>query len=272
MKKIKILLFILIIGLISLFFINSSNKDTSKNQDLIRVDSPSFNQKISNPLIIKGEARGSWFFEASFPVKLYDGDDQLIGTGVAQAQSDWMTNDFVPFEASIYFNNPKTKKGVLVLEKDNPSGLIKNYDEVKIDVLFSQEEQSSVDLYYYNSSFDKDKDGNVMCSEQGLARVRRNIPLTDTPIQNTLRLLLKGELTQEEINSGITTEYPLEGLDLKGATLKDGVLLLEFDDPNNKTSGGSCRANVLWLQISETAKQFSNVELVKFVPDYLFQP
>ena len=111
-----------------------------------------------------------------------------------------------------------------------------------------------------------------MCSEQGLARVRRNIPLTDTPIQNTLRLLLKGELTQEEINSGITTEYPLEGLDLKGATLKDGVLLLEFDDPNNKTSGGSCRANVLWLQISETAKQFSNVELVKFVPDYLFQP
>ncbi len=265
----RIILLVIGIGLISLFLIN---KNTSENQDLIKVELPLANQEISNPLIVKGKARGSWFFEASFPVKLYDADGQLIGTGIAQAQDDWMTTDFVPFEALIDFDSPKTKNGVLVLEKDNPSGLIENYKEVKIDVFFLQERQRTVDLYYYNSLLDTDSDGNIMCSEQGLYKVQRTIPLTNTPIQDTIKLLLKGELTQEEISSGITTEYPLEGFNLKGASLKDGVLILEFEDPNNKTIGGSCRVNVLRSQIDKTAKQFSEIESVNFIPEYLFQP
>src|SRR5450830_1602835 len=68
----------------------------STKTDFIRLDTPFPNQIIKSPLIIKGVARGSWFFEASFPVILTNWDGLIIAQGTAQAKSDWMTSDFVP--------------------------------------------------------------------------------------------------------------------------------------------------------------------------------
>lgn len=130
----------------------------------------------------------------------------------------------------------------------------------------------TVKLYYYNPALDQDKTGNILCSRKGLVAVERKIPISKTPIQDTIKLLLLGELTDKEQAQGISTEYPLQGLSLKGALLKDGVLTLEFDDPNNKTVGGSCRVGILWFQIETTAKQFSEVQKVRFLPEELFQP
>lgn len=127
-------------------------------------------------------------------------------------------------------------------------------------------------LYYYNSENDKDESENIMCSRKGLTPVEREIPLSKTPIQDTIKLLLEGKLTEEEKARGITTEYPLEGFSLKGASLKDGTLILEFKDPNYKTGGGSCRVGILWFQIEATAKQFEEVKEVHFLPEELFQP
>jgi hypothetical protein len=104
--------------------------------DLIRVESPEPNQTITSPLIVKGEARGYWFFEASFPVKLLDNEENLIALEIATAQSEWMTEEFVPFEAVVEFDDPAAEKGVLVFEKDNPSGLPENADEFRIPVFF----------------------------------------------------------------------------------------------------------------------------------------
>lgn len=130
----------------------------------------------------------------------------------------------------------------------------------------------TVKLYYYNMEQDRDEEGNVLCSRQGLAAVEREIPLTISPVRDAINLLLKGELTPAEEERNIVTEFPLEGLALKNAVLKDGVLTLTFDDPLNKTSGGSCRAGILWFQIEATAKQFPEVKEVKFLPEELFQP
>jgi spore germination protein GerM len=132
--------------------------------------------------------------------------------------------------------------------------------------------ERAVKLYYYNLNLDKDESGNTACSRNGLVAVERKIPITKTPIQDTIKLLLSGGLTDEERAKGISTEYPLEGLSLKGASLKDGVLTLEFDDPNNKTVGGSCRVGILWFQIEATAKQLPEVRQVHFLPEELFQP
>jgi hypothetical protein len=80
---------------------------------------------ISNPVKLSGKARGTWYFEASFPIDVVDWDGRIIGQGVAQANGDWMTEDFVPFTASIKFENATStysKKATLVLKKDNPSG------------------------------------------------------------------------------------------------------------------------------------------------------
>jgi len=159
--------------------------------------------------------------------------------------------------------------------------LAENADELRMPVFFSQEDRESqeedqekraVKLYYYHPELDQDEEGNIACSRKGLVAVERTIPLTETPIQDTIKLLLKGELTEEEKAQGIETEYPLEGFSLEGASLKDGVLTLAFSDPQNKTSGGSCRAGILWFQIEETAKQFPEVKEVRFLPENLFQP
>ena len=38
--------------------------------DQIKVTKPQPNQMVESPLTIEGEARGTWFFEATFPIKL----------------------------------------------------------------------------------------------------------------------------------------------------------------------------------------------------------
>lgn len=106
-------------------------------ENLIRVESPKANETISSPLTAKGEARGFWFFEASFPIRLYDANGKEIAIQIAQAKSEWMTEDFVPFEAILQFSPPETETGTLVLEKDNPSGLPENADELRIPVRFN---------------------------------------------------------------------------------------------------------------------------------------
>ena len=133
-------------------------------------------------------------------------------------------------------------------------------------------ETKTIKLYYYSSELDRDKLGNIACSKNGLVSVEREIPITQTPIQDTIKLLLSGELTKQERTQGIDSEYPLEGFSLKSALLKDGVLTLEFDDSKNKTVGGSCRVGVLWFQIEATAKQFPEVQQVRFLPEEIFQP
>lgn len=104
--------------------------------DLIKIDEPRPNIRISSPLNISGEARGYWYFEASFPVKLYDANNQLLASGIATAQSEWMTEDFVPYQASLNFNQPNTQYGTLVLERDNPSGMPENDDSLIVPIEF----------------------------------------------------------------------------------------------------------------------------------------
>jgi spore germination protein GerM len=133
-------------------------------------------------------------------------------------------------------------------------------------------ETEKVELYYYNPQMDMDETGNIMCSSKGLVAVERDAIVTETPISSTISLLLEGKITDEEKRMGITSEFPLDGLSLSDESLLDGVLTLTFSDKNNKTSGGSCRAGILWSQIEATAKQFPDVESVRFLPEDVFQP
>lgn len=79
--------------------------------------------------MVIGEARGPWYFEASFPVQVRDPDNNLVGQGIAQAGAEWMTENFVPFSATVTVAN-YTGPATLVLLKDNPSGLPENDDAV----------------------------------------------------------------------------------------------------------------------------------------------
>ncbi len=133
-------------------------------------------------------------------------------------------------------------------------------------------ETRTITLYYYNPEKDRGADGNIHCSAQGLVAVERAIAPTQTPLKESVELLLEGALTPEEKASGITTEFPLEGVALKSASITDGTATLTFEDPQHKTGGGSCRASILAAQIIATAKQFPTVQDVRLLPEELFQP
>lgn len=109
--------------------------------DLIRNISVSAGDRITSPLTVTGEARGFWFFEASFPVVLVDWDGRVIAEHYATAEGEWMTEEFVPFSFTLEFETPPgpgglINRGALILQRDNPSGLPENDAAVEIPILF----------------------------------------------------------------------------------------------------------------------------------------
>lgn len=106
----------------------------AEKADLIRLNAPRPNQSVTSPLVVEGEARGTWFFEADFPVRLLDAGGNELAGGAAQAQGEWMTEDFVPFRATLEFDVQEAMQGTLRLEKANPSGLPENDDALIVPV------------------------------------------------------------------------------------------------------------------------------------------
>lgn len=236
---------------------------------------PKRNEKIKSPLKIEGQAKGFWFFEAQFIAELFDDNGNLLGTAVLTAKDDWVTENFVAFGGNLEFNQPSVSSGKLKFLSANPSGLVENQRTFELPIQFEEISSRKVFLYYYNPEKDRDQNGNIKCSRDGLVAIEREIPVTKNPIQDTINLLLKGKenLTSEDIAQGITTEFPLEGLELKSVNFKkEGTLILEFNDPLAKTIGGACRVGILWFQIEATAKQFPGVKKVQFLPEEIFQP
>jgi len=112
--------------------------------DLIVVNQPVPGSTIESPLTVSGEARGTWYFEASFPLVLTDWDGRIIAEGFATAEGEWMTEDLVPYSGTLEFTSPYSagdpafmQRGSLILQKANPSGLPENDDALEIPVMFA---------------------------------------------------------------------------------------------------------------------------------------
>lgn len=133
-------------------------------------------------------------------------------------------------------------------------------------------ETRTVYLYYYNLNADKEIAEYIPCSEDAVLPVEREIPLTISPIRDTLDLLLKGILTDEEIVDSYQTEFPNELFEISSINLKEGVLYIDFTDAPDFVNGGSCRTGLLEAQIRKTAMQFPQVESVEYVDELIFQP
>src|SRR3989338_3119651 len=125
-KKILLSVSILIVGLTAIFFlsrnflnqlvvpspiISPTATPLAIYKDLIRLNNPEPGQLVKSPLVVTGEARGTWYFEASFPVMIYDANGVELGVIPAQASGDWMTTEYVPFTAVLEFKKPTTETG-----------------------------------------------------------------------------------------------------------------------------------------------------------------
>lgn len=123
-------------------------KEVGANEN-IHVNTPKPNDVISSPLQITGEARGTWFFEGQFPVELRipsKPPQSVVARGIAHAQGEWTTENFVPFTATLTFDNPTgfdevlnpEHSLILELKKDNPSGLPQNDASFDISVILKK--------------------------------------------------------------------------------------------------------------------------------------
>jgi hypothetical protein len=110
-------------------------EDVNENAEVV-VTVPTQGQTVTSPMTVTGKAKGNWFFEANLPVTLKDQNGKVLAQKGAQAQGDWMTTDYVNFTTVLEFTTPETQYGVLLIQKDNPSGLTENDASYAIPVRF----------------------------------------------------------------------------------------------------------------------------------------
>lgn len=141
MKYTNKIILILIIIIVSIFVFNIYEryltiKKINDAKDIIIIDSPKPYQKVQVPIIIKGKAKGSFFFEGTFPIRIEDENGNLIVSDYIMTKENWMTENFVYFETYFYFEKGNLRKGFIIFEKANPSGLLENKFEIRIPLYF----------------------------------------------------------------------------------------------------------------------------------------
>ncbi len=268
MRKIIILIVVVIIiaaGLVYYFGFKPRTIEDVGNalekQDLIRAEVPRPNEKIQSPLAVKGEARGYWFFEASFPVKIFDENNFLLAVMPAQSLGEWMTEDFVPFSATLSFAAPSTPKGKLVLEKDNPSGLPEHADELVVPVYFEEmaeipQDLMTVKIFLNDSRFVNEP--YFDCSRT--IAVERQVGKTPAVATAAIEALLRGATQQESSQGFVSSIGP--GVRIQRLTVEGGVAKADFNEQMEYQMGGSCRVAAVRAQITDTLKQFPTVNSV----------
>lgn len=133
---------------------------------------------------------------------------------------------------------------------------------------YEPEEKEEVFLYYYNES--EDTEGT--CEYRFIKPVKREVSAGGDIVKNTVELLLRGQLTEQEKSQGFTTDYPDSGFRLLNSDLNDsGRLTLEFTEVPGFTSGGSCQSGIVMEEILKTVRQFPEVKSIVFKPDTLFE-
>lgn len=223
----------------------------------VKVFSPLHGEAVTSPFKIRGEARGTWYFEASFPIRIFDGFGNELGVIPATAKSDWMTTGFVPFEATLEFGKPATRSGRIVFQKDNPSGLPEYDDEVAFPIIFTEygkPETIKIKVYFNNSKLDPE----VSCDK--VFPAEREIPKTQSVGWVALQELLAGPSESEKAQGFFTSINP--GVAIQKLTIVNGEAHVDFNDALESGVGGSCRVAAIRAEIIETLKQFPTVKKV----------
>ncbi|NMB48817.1 DUF333 domain-containing protein [Candidatus Kuenenbacteria bacterium] len=227
----------------------------SECQPGIKITSPARDEAIQSPLTVVGEARGNWFFEAVFPIQLVDENNNILASGLATAESEWTTENYVPFKAVLDFlPRPTTTKGFLLLNNDNPSGLPEYDRQVKIPVTLPIGEGEIIKVFFNNNELDP----AISCNQ--VFPVERSIAKTEAVARAALEELLKGP-SQSDLDYGYYTNLP-SGVTIQKLTIEDGVAKVDFNKKLEEAAGGSCRVSAVRAQITETLKQFSTVKSV----------
>lgn len=213
------------------------------------------NDIISSPLTIEGQAKGPWFFEATFPVQLIDASGNLLAQIPLQATEDWMTTNYVHFTGQMTFNSGINTDGKLIFHNDNPSDLPQNAKSFEVPVRFQPvTETMSVKIYFNNEKMDPEFSCNKVFA------VERTIPKTTAIARAAIEELLKGPTAAERLQGYFTSINP--GVKIQSLVIENEVAKIDFDEQLQNQVGGSCRVSAIRSEITETLKQFPTIKSV----------
>lgn len=241
--------------------VDTAEMDGTAADERVRVSSPRPNTVVSSPLEVRGEARGTWYFEADFPVRLLDADGRELAVTPSRADGDWMTESFVPFDATLSFEEPATQTGLLVLERANPSGLAENGALVAVPLRFSESAARTIAVRAF---FSRSASGDDAC--EAVWPVARAVELTreGEPEANTSEATARAALTElldgttpAEEDRGYFTSLP-EDVEVRSLRIENGIAHADFDATLNQAAG-SCRVLAIRAQIERTLLRLPTV-------------
>lgn len=225
----------------------------------IVVDAPVAGATIISPLIVQGEAKGPWYFEASFPVRVEDAAGTMLGQAPATAQGEWMQVGPVPFVGSIPFVTSTSRAGFVVFAKDNPSGLPEHAAEFRVPIIFAEVapiKTTAIKVFFQNQA--RLGAGQDICTTT--LSVTRQVTSTPAIGRAALEALVAGP-TSAETAAGFTSSLPV-GVKVQRLVIENGVARADFSTELDRNVGGACRVTAIRRQITDTLTQFPTVKSV----------
>lgn len=226
---------------------NVNNTNSSDPEANIKVYSPVSGEKVSFPIVVKGEAR---VFESTFNLELKSGN-KVIYSACAMANAPDM-GQFGLFEVKIdsLLEMPVSENVILeVFDYSAKDG--EKIDIVSIPLVLDLSQLTSVKVFFNNSKMDPEFSCNKVFS------VERFIAKTQAPARKAIELLLQGPSASEKEKEFFTSIN--EGVKINSLKIENGIAKIDFDEQLEFQAGGSCRVSAIRAQIIETLKQFSTV-------------
>jgi hypothetical protein len=234
-------------------------KSTSQN-DLIRIGFPESGEKVGGTINVTGIARGAWYFEGEFPIYLVDSAGKKLADAPALAQGEWMTENFVPFSATLKYGVNKTTKAKLIVRKNNPSDLEGNNASVEIPVVL-EPEISSAKIFFPSRHLAY---GVSACDK--VFPAARSVSESMAYARQALEALL-GEPTGKEKDLGYYSSIPI-GVKIQNFDSSTKIARVDLSkELLNLDVDVACRRMLITAQIKETIKSVSGASSVIITVD-----
>ena len=236
---------------------------TNSNNDILFATSVSVPGTITEYLA-KADKESSTSWEGKSSVNIESTKKTVInGLNCVQRTEHLLAADIT--QTSTYFKSGSTVVSIILrsvpgnsLTEDIPI-----YSQILSTFKFNENSTTqTIKVYFHNSALDPNFE-NAIANDFKLV----TIPKTNTPLKDAINELIKFFVTEDENAYGTR----VLNFKLKSASINNGVAKLVFEDPENYTSGGSTRVNLIYSQIEKTALQFPTVKKVE-ITGAVFQP